>query len=260
MNTALIDNCLSVVLQKLAADSLQIEIQSFLCDYELSHTHNITPYNPWPGDGAVCVFLCKLVKVSQNIEELNSGQLWLEILFELARTSVHVCLLLILTKFQATLTNLLCMSRVGMVTSETRRVVCNLMTLLLSTKLPSKSKLPMGEGYLEVIIHSLQQSIRSPSPDLAFILSTCQVLLSVITAATTWWLDVSAAVGPTVLSYLKRVALPVLEMAGEQLKEDLQIVACVDAAIAKLKAEVPGRYAGYLSHLCRHSLVFETIN
>ena len=58
----------------------------------------------------------------------------------LAKTSVHVCLLLIVTKFQATLTGLLCMSRVGMVTSETQGAVCNLLTLLLNTKLPNGSR------------------------------------------------------------------------------------------------------------------------
>ena len=98
----------------------------------------------------------------------------------------------------------------------------------------------MGEGYLEVIIHNLQQSIRSPSPELAFVLSTCQLLMLVISAATTWWLDVSAA-GPAVLAYLERVALPVLEMAGESFSDEHQLAVCVATAKAKLKAEVPGR-------------------
>ena len=58
------------ILQRLTIRSsghLLIQLQKFLCDYEVSCIQDTTMYNPWPGDGAVCILLCELVKVSQTI-------------------------------------------------------------------------------------------------------------------------------------------------------------------------------------------------
>lgn len=51
-----------------SSEQLLIQLQRFLYDYEESHNQSTTICNPWPGDGAVCILLCELVKMSQNIE------------------------------------------------------------------------------------------------------------------------------------------------------------------------------------------------
>lgn len=102
-------------------------------------------------------------------------------------------------------------------------------------------QLPLGEGYLEVVVHCLLQSVQRSTPEPLFVLSTCQLVMSVVTAATTWWLDVSAA-GPAVLAYLHRVAPHVLEKAAKALVDDQQILFCIKAIMMKLDITLSERY------------------
>ncbi|XP_062514045.1 uncharacterized protein LOC134189703 isoform X2 [Corticium candelabrum] len=201
--------------------------KTFVHEYEDCHKQKSTDCNPRPGDDVVCILLCELVKLCQAITELEASiPLWLKMLVVFATNSSCICLLLILAKFLPTLMALVCMSGTGIATSETCCISCTLLSLLVTTQLPRGHKLPIGKGFLHVVIHRLDQGVCYSSLDCDLVMSLCELLLCVVTAATTWWLDVSTT-GPAILVYLQHMAIPVLQKVTNCFASDEKVLSCV---------------------------------
>ena len=87
-------------------------------------------------------------------------------------------------------------------------------------------QLPIGKGFLHVVIHRLDQGVCYSSLDCDLVMSLCELLLCVVTAATTWWLDVSTT-GPAILVYLQHMAIPVLQKVTNCFASDEKVLSCV---------------------------------
>eukprot|EP00118_Oscarella_pearsei_P007167 m.34056 g.34056 ORF g.34056 m.34056 type:complete len:957 (+) comp31944_c0_seq3:30-2900(+) len=172
--TAGLRESINVAIDLIDKDMVDSVLDKFIASYEECHEMRPTEVNPSPEDEPVIRLLCRFVFVEQGeASRLESLLLWLHLIKVLATASLHVRYVLLSEKFQGITTGLLMWNDC----IKIKVTVCHILSQLSNTILPDGLKFPLHEGYVDIIVGSLE---RSSSEE--FTVAACQALSSIAEA------------------------------------------------------------------------------